>query len=194
MKKIIKRFSVLMVVIMALCVLSMTLVACHKPKYDAESRAFSMSLNVPDGVFNPFYSSSADDSSVISLTQISMLSTDKEGNIVCGENEPTVTKSWWSNENKDDDGNVVTTTYEFLIKNGIKWSNGTDLTIKDVLFNLYVYLDPAYTGSATIYSTDIVGLNRYRLQKASDNEVGDSSEFESGFIKDAALRINDANE
>ncbi|MBD5092043.1 MAG: hypothetical protein HDT36_01505 [Clostridiales bacterium] len=190
MKKTIKRVSVLMMVVMALCLLATSLVACHKPKHDSESRAFSMSLNVPDGVFNPFYSSSADDSSVISLTQIAMLNTDKLGNIVCGENEPTVTKSWWSNENKDDDGNVVTTTYEFLIKNGIKWSNGSDLTIKDVLFNLYVYLDPAYTGSATIYSTDIVGLNRYRSQ----SDDGDSSDFEAGFIQDAALRINNAIE
>ncbi|MDE6059925.1 MAG: hypothetical protein K2G31_00400, partial [Clostridia bacterium] len=44
------------------------------------------------------------------------------------------------------------------------------------------------------YSTDIVGFKRYRLHKASDNEVGDSSDFEAGFIQEAALRINDAIE
>ena len=37
------------------------------------------------------------------------------------------------------------TEYEFLIKKDIKFSDGTTLTIKDVLFNMYVYLDPAYT-------------------------------------------------
>ena len=197
MKKTIKRVSVLIIVVMALCLLATSLVACdrYKQQHDPESRAFSMSINTPDGVFNPFYSSSADDSSVLSFTQIAMLNTDKEGNIVYGENEPTVTKSLWTNENKDDDGNVLTTTYEFLIKNGIKWSNGYDLTIKDVLFNLYVYLDPAYTGSATIYSTDIVGLNKYRLQTTSDDEAsGGMSDFEAGFIQDAAARINNVIE
>ena len=42
--------------------------------------------------------------------------------------------------------------------------------MKDVLFNLYVYLDPAYTGSSTIYSTDIVGLKEYRTQESRENE------------------------
>ncbi|MBQ8684917.1 MAG: hypothetical protein IJ514_01950, partial [Clostridia bacterium] len=46
----------------------------------------------------------------------------------------------------------------------IKFSDGVDLTIKDVLFNLYVYLDPMYMGSSTIYSTKIQGLQAYRLQ------------------------------
>ena len=56
------------------------------------------------------------------------------------------------------------TEYEFVIKNGIKFSDGKDLTIKDVLFNLYVYLDPMYTGSSTMYSTNILGLKAYRMQ------------------------------
>ena len=63
------------------------------------------------------------------------------------------------------------------------------MTIKDVLFNLYVYLDPAYTGSATIYSTDIVGLQNYRQQKTGDISDSSSSAFEDSFTDEARIRI-----
>lgn len=156
-------------------------------KYDTETRPFSMSIQTPDGVFNPFFSTSAYDSAIISHTQVGMLSTDKNGNIVCGENEPTVALAYTVRETTENGKKY--TTYEFLIKNGVKFSDGEPLTIKDVLFNLYVYLDPAYTGSATIYSTDIVGLQNYRQQKLGDISDGSSSEFDDGFVSDANIRI-----
>lgn len=148
--------------------------------YDPETRPLTMSISTPDGVFSPYFSTSAYDSSIAGLTQISMLSTDHLGNIVCGENEPTVAKDYTISQGTE------TTTYEFLIKNGIKFSDGKPLTIKDVLFNLYVYLDPSYTGSATIYSTDIVGLKSYRQQQLS---ASDETAFEQQFVDDANLRI-----
>ena len=161
------------------------IVACstNKPQAnDPETRTFTMSISTPDGVFNPYFSSSAYDSSITGLTQIGMLSTDSQGKIVCGENEPTVAKDYTSKTEG------AYTTYEFLIKNGIKFSDGEPLTIDDVLFNLYVYLDPAYSGSATIYSTDIVGLKNYRQQSTT---VGDESAFEDQFIGEARQRIDD---
>lgn len=161
------------------------IVACstNKPQAnDPETRTFTMSISTPDGVFNPYFSSSAYDSSITGLTQIGMLSTDSQGKIVCGENEPTVAKDYTSKTEG------AYTTYEFLIKNGIKFSDGEPLTIDDVLFNLYVYLDPAYSGSATIYSTDIVGLKNYRQQSTT---VGDESAFEEQFIGEANQRIGD---
>ncbi len=42
--------------------------------------------------------------------------------------------------------------------------------MRDVLFNIYVYLDPVYTGSSTMYSTEIVGLAEYRTQSRNPNE------------------------
>ena len=156
-------------------------------KYDPEKRPFSMSIQTPDGVFNPFFSTSAYDSAIIGHTQIGMLNTDKEGNIICGESEPTVVRAYTVAEETKDGKKY--TTYRFLIKNGIKFSDGEPLTIKDVLFNLYVYLDPAYTGSATIYSTDIVGLKNYRQQ--SENVTDDGSDsFEDMFLSRANERID----
>ena len=122
-----------------------------------------------DGVFNPFFSTTGADGSVVGMTQIGMLTTGYEqkpdgsfqATVAYGDNEAVVTKDLMETYNSTN----KTTTYTFVIKNGIKFSDGKPLTIGDVLFNMYVYLDPVYTGSSTMYSTDIVGLSNYRTQK-----------------------------
>ena len=156
-------------------------------KYDTENRAVVFATDALDGNFNPFFATSATDSTIASMTQVGMLTTDAAGNPKCGDDVPTVAYNYQQTM-KDADGNVTTnpaaaqdggsTEYEFIIKNGMKFSDGEDLTIEDVLFNLYVYLDPQYMGSATIYSTDIKGLQAYRIQ---DPTAGDTAE-DSGDI------------
>ena len=114
---------------------------CGQHEFDPETRALVLSTAQPDRVFNPFFSTSAYDSNIVGMTQIGMLTSDKEGQIACGDNEPTVVKDYTISTATESDGKQYT-TYEFVIKNGIKFSDGEPLTIKDVLFNLYVYLDP----------------------------------------------------
>lgn len=194
MKKARRMFGILVIALVAIT-MTVGLVACDKGNLDENSRAFSMSIQTPDGVFNPFFSTSAYDSSIIALTQISMFNTDKEGNLTAGLTEPTVVLDW-NQQSVLDDGTITTeesnaayTDYELVIKNGLKFSDGSDLTIKDVLFNLYVYLDPVFTGSATIYSTDIVGLNAYRTQDLSASEAS-AQVFEERFYTTAQTKLN----
>ena len=130
------------------------------------------------GLFNPFYATSGTDMDVVGMTQISMLSTDSNGNIVAGDDLPTVVKDYTYETNAA--GNTV---YTFVIKNGLKFSDGVPLTMNDVMFNIYEYLDPVYTGSSTMYSIDIVGLPQYRTQQ---NISGDSGEVESQQSQTAA--------
>lgn len=167
--------------------------------YDSETRALQLSTSALDRNFNPFFYTSGNDGNMISLTQIGFVSTDEEGQVTVGEDEPTVALDYTTtmyDTKTVGTGNVTSagsadgrTEYEFLIKNGIKFSDGTDLTIKDVLFNLYVYLDPAYTGSATMYSTDIQGLADYRLQRAGADSNA-ASTLEKGFMETAQQRVN----
>lgn len=149
--------------------------------------ALVLSTADPDGVFNPFFSTSMVDTNMLSMTQIGMLSTDKKGNIVCGQDEPSVAEDYSVNTQKENGEEI--TTYQFIIKNNVCFSDGEPLTIKDVLFNLYVYLDPAYTGSSTIYSTNIVGLNEYRTQNPNAT-AGSAAAFESERQQEARMRID----
>ncbi|MCD8372734.1 MAG: ABC transporter substrate-binding protein [Clostridia bacterium] len=168
--------------------------------YDAETRPFTMAISTIDGNFNPFFYTSNNDGTVISMTQVSMLSTDKNGNIVCGENYPTVVKDY-TMVSYDEEGNVMSqdvatssnteyTEYSFLIKNGMKFSDGYDLTVMDVLFSLYVNIDTAYTGSATLYSNDIQGLKAYRAQDPTLDDDSTNSITET-FNTEGQQRLND---
>ncbi len=166
--------------------------------YDTETRTLKLATGALDGNFNPFFYTSQNDGNMIGLTQISMLTNDSDGNIVAGEDWPTAVLDYSVtsyNTKQVGTGSVIKdgstegrTEYEFVIKNGVKFSDGKYLTIADVLFNLYVYLDPAYTGSATIYSTDIQGLKAYRAQDSSLTDDSDA-DTESGFTAAAQARI-----
>ena len=138
------------------------------------------------GLFNPFYATSGADMDVVGMTQIGMLSTDDQGLPVAGDEYSTVVKDF---EYKTDT-TTDKTTYTFIIKNGLKFSDGKPLTMNDILFNMYVYLDPVYTGSSTMYSIDIDGLFEYRYQRAlAEDGTGDiGSEIASNASAMAELR------
>ena len=143
-----------------------------------------------DGVFNPYFSTTGADSTIVSMTQIGMLSSkyvNGSVEVAYGEDQATVTKDFEiSDYNKSKDETV----YTFVLKNGIKFSDGEPLTMEDVLFNLYVYLDPSYTGSATIYSTKIKGLSEYRTQSNADSETQDEI-INNQATQRAKARINE---
>ncbi len=156
--------------------------------YDAEKRPLTMAIGALDGKFNPFFYTAQNDGTVVGMTQVSMLASNAAGEPVCGEDRPTVAKDFAIKEVKD--GNtVVETEYSFLIKNGMKFSDGMPLTVMDVLFNLYVYLDEAYIGSSTLYSTDIKGLTAYQLQDPSLADDAENNSAET-FRAEAYTRYN----
>lgn len=174
---------------------------CKKGSLDPETRALSLATSALDGNFNPFFYTSQNDGNILAHTQISLMTSDKNGQLVCGENEVSVALDWSKTKYADAEGTQKLddkatlaetdhTTYEFLIKKGIKFSDGVELTIKDVLFNFYVYLDPSYTGSSTMYSTDIKGLNAYRMQDPMAQD-GDLANVDEAFTGAAQQRIYD---
>ena len=167
---------------------------------DRETRPVALAIGALDQNFNPFFYTSANDGDVISMTQIAMLNSNEKGAIVCGEDQATMAldytiTSYNANDQVATGDAIDHTTYEFVIKNGIKDSMGYDMGILDVLFNLYVYLDPLYTGSSTIYSTKIKGLASYRAQQPG---VDDDYDYEAEFTGiasdkfDRLLRYDDS--
>ena len=168
-----RLISLLLAAIMLLGSMT-TLIGCggneNGTVIDNESTRLVLSTSDLDGVFNPFYSSSAPDGQIVGMTQIGMISSDKDGKPAYGKDEACVVLDYETETKYDSLGNATHTVYRFVLKNDLKFSNGSPLTMRDVLFNLYVYLDPAYYGSSTIYSTDIVGLQEYRTQTTNENE------------------------
>ena len=189
MKTARKVISLLLAFVMLMGALT-TLIGCGGPSevIDNESTRLVLSTSELDGVFNPFYSSSGPDGSVVGMTQIGMLSSDKDGKVAYGENEACVVLDYEAIPVVEN-GVTTKTVYRFVLKNGLKFSDGSPLTMRDVLFNLYVYLDPAYYGSSTIYSTDIIGLQEYRTQTTNKNEQDGFSEEFDALAEDRILRL-----
>ncbi len=194
------KFKKIIAVLLLITSVASVLFGCKKKGevISNESTRLVLASAELDGVFNPFYSSSAADGTIIGMTQIGMLSSDRFGKVAYGENEACVVLDYQAQYILDDGsvvneiktGDTVTNTrYRFVLKNDLKFSNGSPLTMKDVLFNLYVYLDPAYYGSSTIYSTDIVGLQEYRTQMRSEEEQKAFEKHFNGLATDRVDRL-----
>ena len=119
-----------------------------------------VSTGTLDGKFSPFFATSAYDVNVASLTQIGLLHYDKYGAPSAGIDDPSLAYEYIMDISAD---NSIS-TYTFVLKNGIKFSDGTPVTAKDVLFSIYVYSDPMYDGASTFYAMNIQGMSEYRLQ------------------------------
>ncbi len=170
-----------------------SLVACTTDqKISNESTRLVLATQELDGVFNPFYSTSATDSNIVGMTQISMLGSDKNGKVAYGNDEPVIVLDYAEKATKVNGKDA--TTYQFVLKNDVRFSNNSPLTMKDVLFNFYEYLDPLYYGSATLYSTDIVGLKEYRTQTINEAAQDSFNENFMNLADDRVLRLTDIAE
>ena len=136
--------------------------------------------------FSPFFADTAYDQDVAGLTQIGMMTTDRVGGIVYNGIEGEVhsyngtdyTYYGTGDLAVDYDEATDITTYSYKMREDLKFSDGEPVTIDDVIFTYYVFLDPAYNGSTTLSSYDILGLQAYRTQipEANVEEVSAAAE------------------
>lgn len=119
--------------------------------------------------FSPFFSETAYDKDVWAMTQLGLLNSDRMGTVIeKGINGTTVAYNGKDytyygpadltiTENED-----KTVYYDFVLKEGIKFSDGEALTIDDVIFSMYVLSDPTYDGSSSFFALPIKGMAEYR--------------------------------
>ena len=119
--------------------------------------------------FSPFFVQSVPDQRLVNLVHPYLLVNDRSGEIIYNGIEGE-TKEYNGTEytykgisdckiTENDDGTV---DYDFTIRDDIKFSDGEPMTADDVIFSMYVFLDPSYDGSASMYSLPIKGLDAYR--------------------------------
>ncbi len=119
--------------------------------------------------FSPFFSETAYDQDVWTMTQVPLLTSDRTGAVVYkgiegetieyngtpytyyGPADLTVTEN--------EDGSVF---YDFVMRDDIVFSDGEPMTIDDVIFSMYVLCDPTYDGSSTLFALPIAGMEAYR--------------------------------
>ena len=110
------------------------------------------------GNFSPLYYSSSYDGYVIDLVYESLLTRNYDGELV-----PSLAKHYAYSE----DGKSIT----FTLREDAKYSDGTNVTAKDIEFAYLVLADKSYTGRFGSYAQDLVGYKEYH-SGAADKLAG----------------------
>lgn len=137
------------------------------------------------GKFSPYFADTAYDQDVVSMTQVSLLTTDRLGGVIMnaieGETVPYAGTDYEYTgiSNLEIERTDDTTTYNFQLREGVLFSDGEEMTADDVIFNLYAYLDPSYVGSNTLQSLPIQGLQEYRTQSSPEIATKYAALFDS---------------
>ena len=163
--------AIALILSLVMCVSLFT--ACGKKQGSTDDQETAKTLVVGtqnfDGKFSPFFYTNSYENDVMSMIFDGLLLTDREGSVVLkgadGEVRPYNGTDYTYNgvancdivENEDG-----TVDYKITMKEGIKFSDGEEMTIDDVIFSYYVLLDPTYDGVSTLYSIPIKGLDAYR--------------------------------
>ena len=163
--------AIALILSLVMCVSLFT--ACGKQQGSTDDQETAKTLVVGtqnfDGKFSPFFYTNSYENDVMSMIFDGLLLVDREGSVVLkgadGEVRPYNGTDYTYNgvancdivENADG-----TVDYKITMKEGIKFSDGEEMTIDDVIFSYYVLLDPTYDGVSTLYSIPIKGLEAYR--------------------------------
>lgn len=144
------------------------------PAEATDGKTLVVSNNHFEGKFSPFFSASAEDQDVVSRTFVNLMDLDRVGapvlNGIEGEtrtyNGTDYTYTGISDivVTENEDGTVY---YDVTMRDDVVFSDGTPMDIDDVIFNMYVYSDPTYDGSAVFYSLPIQGMEEYRSGMAT---------------------------
>ncbi|MCF0131418.1 MAG: ABC transporter substrate-binding protein [Pseudobutyrivibrio sp.] len=125
-----------------------------------------------EGVFNPYFYSSAYDNQVLDAVFSSICSLDPDGVLVDESGHVEV---------EEKDGKYI---YTVSLQEGLVFSDGEPVTIDDVISFYYVCADPTYDGMSTIGTLDIEGMADYKksaavLWKALATAGKDNTDFTS---------------
>ncbi|MBQ1418698.1 MAG: ABC transporter substrate-binding protein, partial [Firmicutes bacterium] len=119
--------------------------------------------------FSPFFSETAYDQDVYAMTQISLLNSDRMGAVVEKGIEGTTIPyngtdyTYYGPADVEITQNADGTVYyDFTLRDDLTFSDGTPITIDDVIFSYYVLCDPTYDGSSTLFAQPIEGMQEYR--------------------------------
>lgn len=129
--------------------------ASNKDPDKAKKRkdTFIAAISEPGGVFLPYFYDNGWDGNATDPIFAALVTTDEKGKPIAD-----LAKSWEiSSDNL---------TYTYHLRDGLKFSDGSPLTVEDVAFTLTLLDDPAYNGGVDISTSYIKGAEDYKNGKA----------------------------
>ena len=169
--------SKLFVLVLCLAMLACVLAGCKKDPEPQPGDEYTGANTLVVGYsrfsqkFSPFFSKTAYDQDAAAMTQLSLLTTDRQGNVIYKGIEGETVKYNGKDYKYSGISDITVTMpteadtnvyYNIKIRDDITFSDGVAMTIDDVIFNMYVLSDPTYDGSSTFYAQAIAGMKEYR--------------------------------
>lgn len=187
-KKLSKVLSILLALLMCVGALAGCQPAATTTETPAETAAPAEPAATPEPVplvvaqgefsekFSPFFADTVYDVDAMEMTQLEMLTTDRVGgiiyNAIAGEtvkyNGTDYTYTGPCDVAVKYDEAADITTYTIKLSDKVTFSDGQPADADDIIFTFYVYADPAYVGSTTLGSYNIIGLKNYQTQTSDD--------------------------
>ena len=139
----------------------------------------TVALNESNYLYTPFDVTNSFDSFMNTITGVSIMEKDRSGKPVLkgtGSDRTEYGGRYYTYSGAADvtteyDEEIGTTLCNIKLREGIKFSDGESLTADDLIFTLYVLLDPAYNGSCDLSGAGIVGAANYRLDSSIAEEI-----------------------
>ena len=131
-----------------------------------------------NGVFSPFYADNQTDQYI----QNAVIETLMERDV----NDVLIDNLGHVDEKVVGKGKNQNTVYTITLQEGLKFSDGSDITIDDYIFGLKVLLDPNYDGASPFRTTtNIVGANEYYYDNPNySKDVAEIEKTAAAYAKD----------
>lgn len=133
-----------------------------------------------NGIFSPFFYKTSYDYQVTQMVGLDL----------CRLNDKNELIPWAGSISSEElkNGTDVQTKYTVKLKQGLKFSDGSPVTIDDVIFNWYVYADPMYDGMSIFHTLDIVGLQDYYYDSPDYSKQMEKFKKQANAISDQEVK------
>lgn len=166
-----KTKRIISLILAVLLVASMA--ACNKN--EQKPTTLVIATDAPSGIFNPLFAIEAADSTIAGyIGGECILPIDRNGELVMqgtaeGGEKRTYEGVEYSYQSMvavevkstEGEGDAKKTVYSFTVKNGVKFSDGHEMNIDDVIFTWYVLADPSYNGAEMFMYSPVEGVDYY---------------------------------
>lgn len=154
-----------------------------KDRYDAVSvprsadkESATETVSDVEYIFNPFYAKSEGDVSIVDKTQLKLFDVDASGNVRGGIDYPclaySVEKIPLASMNGDfSDVSDLYEGYRIVLKEGITFADGSDVTADDVLFSIKTLAHEDYDGTSEIGKIGVYGMEQYNTQISDETRA-----------------------
>ena len=150
-----------------------------EPDTKKEDRPLIAAVSQVDAEYTPF--APVDEFTRIAdkLTGVTLISRTRGGSpVMTGTNVVTercggkaYTYSGIADVMKRYDEESDTTAYTFSLRRDVRFADGVTLDADDLIFTLYLHLDPAYTGSLPLQDSGIIGAINYHYDNSSADNI-----------------------